>query len=423
MSETKTINLSTNDSIQGEALLGISHGPFSRLKGMHAKLNPHNLLSNMADEPWLANKTAATNSNFYSYENVAMLFWSRCGFDLLTSTECVFGNSEKAIGSERPWSDLAFLFYDDKLQPYCVEAFQTMIHNDPTKILDLWQAQLIKAESLSEVVLLLLNVQRYVTSGRIKKQMMLTGLNAIRVTQALSGRTIWRSGQYFVTRSTGQHIVLNLNFPCTWDKKPVKEEVHDSSGDIFKLSAAFVNFSDGRKGSAAIPIMQPRMANMFPYVFRGAAFYATVHLTEDGLVTLDSNTIESTVSDFGIENPIANTNLDFLVWNCKLRPRGEEKWKLTFECVKMNELTILTIIPFNPFIEPNRRYIKQRVSPNCLVGYKNAYKLSWLNRLPMFAGPLKNSRMEPMDRALKLNGLFQRKKRGYDIKSEPLNDE
>ena len=186
----------------------------------------------MADEPWLANKTAATNSNFYSYENVAMLFWSRCGFDLLTSTECVFGNSEKAIGSERPWSDLAFLFYDDKLQPYYVEAFQTMIHNDPTKVLDLWQAQLIKAESLSEVVLLLLNVQRYVTSGRIKKQMMLTGLNAIRVTQALSGRTIWRSGQYFVTRSTGQHIVLNLNFPCTWDKKPVKEEVHDSSGDI-----------------------------------------------------------------------------------------------------------------------------------------------------------------------------------------------
>ena len=158
-------------------------------------------------------------------------------------------------------------------------------------------------------------------------------------------------------------------------------------------------------------------------MFRGAAFYATVHLTEDGLVTLDSNTIESTVSDFGIENPIANTNLDFLVWNCKFRPRGEEKWKLTFECVKMNELTILTIIPFNPFIEPNRRYIKQRVSPNCLVGYKNAYKLSWLNRLPMFAGPLKNSRMEPMDRALKRNGLFQRKKRGYDIKSEPLNDE
>ena len=423
MSETRTVNLSNNDSIVGDELIALAHGPFSRLKGMHAALNPHNLLADMGDEPWLANRMPATSSDFYSYENFAMAFLSRCGFDLTTSMECVFGNSSKAIGKERPWSDLAFLFYDDKLQQDYVEAFQKVIHNDPTRILDLWQAQLIKAESLAEVLLLLVNVQRSVTAGSIKKQMMMTGLNAIRVTQALSGRNIWRNGQYFVTRSTGQYVVLNLNFPCTWDKKSIKEEVHDSSGDVFRLSAAFVNFSDGRKGSAAIPIMQPRMSNMFPYVFCGASFYATVRLSEDGLVTLDSNSIESTGNDFGIENPIANTNLDFLVWNSKFRPRGEEKWKLTYECVKINELTILVIIPFNPFTEPNRRFTKQRVSPHSLVGYKNAYKISWLNRLPMFAGPLKNSRMEPMDRALKLNGLFQRKKRGFDVKTEPSNDE
>ena len=89
----------------------------------------------------------------------------------------------------------------------------------------------------------------------------------------------------------------------------------------------------------------------------------------------------------------------------------------------MDDLSVLIIIPFNPFVESNRRYTKQRVSPNSLVGYKYVYKISWLTSLPMLAGPLKNLKMEPMNCSLKFHGLFQRKKRGFDIKSEPTNDE
>ena len=73
---------------------------------------------------------------------------------------------------------------------------------------------------------------------------------------------------------------------------------------------------------------------------------------------------------------MANTNLDYVVWNSKFRPRENERWRLTDEVIKIDDLSILAVITFNPFIEPARRFIKQRVSLTSLVGYKNAYKAS-----------------------------------------------
>ena len=422
MSGTRIVNLSENDSIEGEEMKALAHGPYTRFRGMHNILNPDGLLTGMGDEPWIANRMTGTTSDFFSHENISMQFFARCGFDLTTSMECVFGTTSKAIGKERSWGDLALLYFNENLQQEQIKEFQEVVQHDPTRILDLYQAQLQKAESLVDVLLLLVNTQRYVVNGPIKKQMMMVGLNTVRVTQALAERNIWNNGTYWVTRSLGQNAVLNLNYPFTWDKNPLNEEVLDSSGDAFCVSAAFANFTDGRKGSAAIAIMQPRMTNQYPYLFSNAFFYANVHMTRDGLVTFDGMSVESTGNDVAAENPVANTNLEYIIWNSKYRPNGVEKWKLTFEVVKMDNLALLVVIPYHPFLEPARKYVKQRTSPTTLVGYKNAYKISWLTKLRMFAGPIKDSSMEPMDRVLKLGGLFQRKKRNVVVKTEPTEE-
>ena len=296
-------------------MLGLAHVPYTRMRGENAVLNPHNVLSVMEHEPWLASRMPATSSDFFAFENIAMCFYSRCGLDMTSSLECVFGISSKAIMKDRPWTDLALLFYDARTQVDYIEEFQRVVRQDPTRILDLYQAQVQKAESIAEIILLLTNVQRYVVLGREKKQMMLIGLNAKRVTQTLSERNIWRNGQYWVTRTKGQQLLLILNFPFTMEQKPIKEEVLDSSGDTFSLSVAFANFTEGRKGSAAVPVLRRRLAKQFPYFYNGAYFYALVHTSDDGVVTFDGNSVERSGCDFAQENPVANTNLEYVVWN------------------------------------------------------------------------------------------------------------
>ena len=49
-----------------------------------------------------------------------------------------------------------------------------VVRHDQTRKLDLYQAQLQKAKSLAEVLLLLVNIQRYVVAGTVKKRMMMT---------------------------------------------------------------------------------------------------------------------------------------------------------------------------------------------------------------------------------------------------------
>ena len=106
--------------------------------------------------------------DFFSYENVAIVFTSRCGFDMTTSMECVFGTSSKAIGKERPWSDASFLFYDENLQRDYIEEFQKVVRHEST-VYRTYTSPNCRRPKVLPVLLLLVNI-RYVVVGTEKNE-------------------------------------------------------------------------------------------------------------------------------------------------------------------------------------------------------------------------------------------------------------
>ena len=71
----------------------------------------------------------AAQSNTHSYENLACIFLSRIGIDLLSQEETVFQPASRLFGRERKWSEVVEFFFDPKLQP---EEYQEMAKKNCT---------------------------------------------------------------------------------------------------------------------------------------------------------------------------------------------------------------------------------------------------------------------------------------------------
>ena len=370
------------------------------------------------DIRWKACYQPAAASGINSFENLASIFLSRVGIDLLGCEMNVFEPASKLIGRDREWSEVIQFFFDPTQQPEEYRNVKRRITQDPTQLLNVFQCLLTNAESIAELSLICYNVLQNCVQSEIKSLMLFSIWSAIRWTQVMSNQIIWPLQTFQLAREEGPLKIVNVNgMPFTLHEKPLAKEMMDSSGDVFYMMWLECNFTSGGVGMLAFT---SRMGNVFPYLFKGGKFRATVSLTKEGLVAFDTGSIQTVGADFGdLELQLRKQRKRIIVHNSKYTPRMNEDWTLTMTTVDIGGRIVGVCTPYIEWLEPNAQFLHRKTVPSTLFGYKDCFSSDWLFRLPMVNAPMKGATLRPMDATLKRNNLFQRVKRKLDIKSEP----
>ena len=387
-------------------------------------MNPENEGSEWSEAPWNAQKRAATASDYISWENMGLLLIARCGFDLVCSGTNTFEGPTKKIGREKPWSGICELFFDETNQAKELAAMKKKIINDPTRLLDVVITEVNNAETVGEVVLFLLNCQASLVDGELKRKIMVSCWNCIRVTQLLAERLCWSLGAYYITRPDGQRLMYNWGYPFVQEKSCVLDDVLDASGDGFVVRFAYANFTKGKYGSPGQLVFEPKSNNKFSYLFVDAHFEAEVRTTADGLCVADCLTIRSTGQDlFQMQRKIGTLQKELIVLNTKIYPREPQTWKLTLEICYIGGKRVAVAVPYNKWLEPNSRFVVEKTVPSSLRGYKFCYSNRWFLKSRMFQSKMEGTSVPPMDGCMTLANMYQRTKRLICVKTEPINEE
>ena len=137
------------------------------------------MMEHTRDTRWKAICQPAAQSGTHSFENLATIFLTRVGIDLLSQEEAVFQPASRLIGKERKWSEIVD-FFDPNLQPEEYQEMEEKILHDPTQLINIFQGMLCNAESIAELCVICYNLHMHVVSSELKRMMLFATWAAIR---------------------------------------------------------------------------------------------------------------------------------------------------------------------------------------------------------------------------------------------------
>ena len=125
-------------------------------------------------------------------------------------------------------------------------------------------------------------------------------------------------------------------------------------------------------------------------------FRAAVTVSKEGMVIMETGSVESVSLDFGdLGHHLRRYRKQLIVFNSKYTPRTREVWKLTITTVNVGNRVVGVVTPFINLLQPNEEFIKQRTNTPTLRGYKLNYCADWLGWLQMIVAPMRGCIMRP----------------------------